>query len=63
MTTFPPLLSPPGADASGTSTRRDTPFVSTTEPVEAPLYLEGIGLVTSSFVVDWQLGGPTRGQL
>ena len=60
MTTSPPL-SPPRLVAP--ATRPDRPsFAPQPAVVEAPRYREVMARVTGGFVVDWELGGPTREQ-
>ena len=60
MTTSPPL-SPPRLVAP--ATRPDHPsFAPYPAVVEAPRCMEVLARVAGGFVVDWELGGPTRDQ-
>ena len=60
MTTSPPL-SPPGPVASATRPDRRF-FAPHLAVVEGPRCMEVMTRVAGGFVVDWELGGPTRDQ-
>ena len=60
MTTSP-ALAPPRLVATATRPDR-SPFAPQPAVVEAARYMEVMARVAGGFVVDWELGGPTREQ-